>query len=98
MGLGVPLIIVSTFFGRADRNSLFWRILRGKGWEVKLLGKSLYLHSTSLVSGVIFVALGILMVSGRLALLGNLVPDDLALRVAEIFAGIEDWLIARLGG
>ena len=33
LGLGLPLIIVSTFFGRASRKSLFWRILRGKGWD-----------------------------------------------------------------
>jgi len=98
MGLGVPLIVVSTFFGRADRDSLFWRILRGKGWEVKLFGKTLYLHSTTVVSGILFIALGILMVSGRLILLNNLVPDDLALRAAEIFAGIEEWLVSRLGG
>jgi cytochrome c biogenesis protein CcdA len=32
LGLGLPLIIVSTFFGRASRNSLFWRALKGKGW------------------------------------------------------------------
>ncbi len=32
VGLGLPLIIVSTFFGRASRKSLFWRVLRGKGW------------------------------------------------------------------
>jgi cytochrome c-type biogenesis protein len=34
LGLGLPLIIVSTFFGRASRQSLFWRILRGKGWSL----------------------------------------------------------------
>ncbi|MCP5097757.1 MAG: cytochrome c biogenesis protein CcdA [Chloroflexi bacterium] len=34
MGLGLPLIVVSTFFGRISRKSLFWRVLRGKGWEV----------------------------------------------------------------
>jgi cytochrome c-type biogenesis protein len=98
MGLGVPLIVVSTFFGRADRDSLLWRILRGKGWEVKLFGKTLYLHSTTMVSGFLFIALGILMVSGRLTLLNNLVPDDLALCVTEIFAGVEEWLVSRLGG
>lgn len=32
LGLGLPLILVSTFFGQASRNSLFWRLLRGKGW------------------------------------------------------------------
>lgn len=34
LGLGLPLLIVSTFFGRMSRQSLFWRALRGKGWEV----------------------------------------------------------------
>ena len=33
LGLGLPLIIVSTFFGRASRKSLFWRLLKGKGWN-----------------------------------------------------------------
>ncbi len=102
LGLGLPLIIVSAFFGRADRNSLFWRILRGKGWEVKLPGRTrtraLFLHSTSIVSGLLFIGLGALMVAGRLALLDNLAPENLALNIAEVTAGIEDWLIARLGG
>ncbi len=35
---------------------------------------------------------------GRLALLDNLAPENLALDIAEVIAGIEDWLIARLGG
>jgi cytochrome c-type biogenesis protein len=33
LGLGLPLIIVSTFFGRASRKSLFWRLLKGRGWD-----------------------------------------------------------------
>lgn len=33
LGLGLPLLVVSTFFGRMSRQSLFWRALRGKGWE-----------------------------------------------------------------
>ena len=32
LGLGLPLLLVSTFFGRMSRKSLFWRVLRGKGW------------------------------------------------------------------
>jgi len=98
MGLGVPLMLVSTFFGRADRDSLFWRILRGKGWQVTLFGQSLFLHSTNIISGILFIFLGILMISGRLTLLNSLAPEDLALRVAEAFANIEDWLISLLGG
>lgn len=32
LGLGLPLLVVSTFFGRLPRDSFFWRLLRGKGW------------------------------------------------------------------
>jgi cytochrome c-type biogenesis protein len=45
IGLGLPLIIVSTFFGRASRKSLFWRALRGKGW---------FLNTHLLVVGLIW--------------------------------------------
>lgn len=34
LGLGLPLLIVSTFFGRMSRKSFFWRVLRGKGWDI----------------------------------------------------------------
>lgn len=34
LGLGLPLLVVSTFFGRMSRQSLFWRALRGRGWEL----------------------------------------------------------------
>jgi cytochrome c biogenesis protein CcdA len=152
LGLGLPLIIVSTFFGRADRNGLFWRTLRGKGWNVSvrsiLVGLiwalaiwrilvaavqyafinigtfsgqeftsfheigllvvaiigvvlwnltssdrreriQLHLHSTQLVSGAMFVLLGLLFLNGTLATFNTLVPPDLAIW----FAGLEDRII-----
>lgn len=152
LGLGLPLIIVSTFFGRADRNGLFWRTLRGKGWNVSvrsilvgliwalaiwrilvaavqyaflnigyLSGQEfttlheigllvvaitgvvlwtltspehreriqLHLHSTQLVSGAMFVLLGLLFLNGSLATFNTLVPPDLAIW----FAGLEDRII-----
>ena len=36
IALGLPLIIISTFFGRASRQSIMWRTLRGKGWNVNV--------------------------------------------------------------
>jgi cytochrome c-type biogenesis protein len=152
LGLGLPLIIVSTFFGRADRNGLFWRTLRGKGWNVSvrsilvgliwalaiwrilvaavqyaflnigyLSGQEftalheigllvvaitgvvlwtltspehreriqLHLHSTQLVSGAMFVLLGLLFLNGSLATFNTLVPPDLAIW----FAGLEERII-----
>jgi cytochrome c-type biogenesis protein len=151
LGLGLPLIIVSTFFGRASRQSLFWRILRGKGWSVTaptfllalvwalaiwlilvsvaryafatiaslqgqaltpahvvgllvitVLGAALWvfagpgerrtelhLHSTSLVSGALFILLGYLMVAGRLTVFNSLASTDVALWLI----GIEERLV-----
>lgn len=152
MGLGLPLIIVSTFFGRANRKSLFWRTLKGKGWKVDshlivvavvwalalwrvlvafseyafqnlslfagqeftlaheygilaivLAGAALWvfsksgnrttklqLHSTQLISGVLFIFMAILMLNGTLAEFNALIPTDLAIW----FAGVEEQLIA----
>lgn len=157
MGLGLPLIIVSTFFGRQSRDSLFWRILRGKGWAVTvptmlvgivwalavwrilvaainfvmsnnlvgfLTGQALtpgqevgilvvvilavalwiyagteerrtllHLHSTQLISGGLFILLGLLMLEGALATFNNLIPADLSIW----FADFEEALIGLFG-
>lgn len=141
LGLGLPLLVVSTFFGRMSRKSLFWRLLKGKGWQwdthmiavaliwslaiwrilvafaeyafrrfdflagqqftlghelgllvVVLLGAALWvytspderrtivhLHTTQLVSGALFVLMGVLLLNGTLASFNSLIPPDLAL-------------------
>ncbi|MCA9996430.1 MAG: cytochrome c biogenesis protein CcdA [Anaerolineales bacterium] len=151
LGLGLPLLLVSTFFGRMSRKSLFWRILRGKGWEwhthmlvvaavwalaiwrnvvavveyafrrfavfdgqtfgvgheigllvLVLAGAALWvytspqerqttvqLHSTQLISGALFIVIGMLMLNGQLAAFNNLIPPQLA----EWLAIQEEWLI-----
>jgi cytochrome c biogenesis protein CcdA len=151
LGLGLPLLIVSTFFGRASRKSLFWRVLRGRGWrinthvlvvalvwalaiwrilaavvqyafdnistfsgqeftlfhEIGLLiialgGAALWvytspgrekevqiqLHSTQLISGGLFIFMGLLLLTGRLAQFNNLLPADLTVW----FSGFEESL------
>lgn len=145
LGLGLPLVVVSTLFGRASRQSLFWRVLRGKGWRVKapiaavgvlwalaiwrilvaagnyalsdfntltarplapwqeygLLAVALavvvlwlatsrekwrvtlQLHSTQLISGALFILLGLFMLSGILTAFNALIPPDLAIWFAD---------------
>lgn len=140
LGLGLPLLIVSVFFGRMSRQSLFWRALRGKGWdwnthvfvvaliwalavwriavavteyafrnfayfrgyefsvgiEIGLLvlavaGAALWtftssdekktvvhLHSTQLISGGLFLVMGLLMLEAQLSYFNNVIPPSLA--------------------
>jgi hypothetical protein len=49
----------------------------------------LHLHTTQLVSGTLFILMGLFLLSGTLASFNNLVPPDLALWFAEF----EDKLI-----
>jgi cytochrome c-type biogenesis protein len=156
LGLGLPLIVVSTFFGRASRKSLFWRILRGKGWQVSapalaigliwavaiwfilmavadylffhvdaLAGQELttfhrigllviavmavglwiaagpnkgridlHLHSTQLVSGLLFILLGVMMLTGQLTAFNSLASTDLA----QCIIAVEDQVVTRFTG
>jgi cytochrome c-type biogenesis protein len=156
LGLGLPLIIISTFFGRASRDSLLWRVMRGKGYELNvhmvvvgliwslavwrilvaaaeyafrnfdfLAGQqfstfheigllliaiaggtlwvfttpgehrtTLHLHSTQAISGLLFILLGLLLLSSRLATFNALVPPDLAIW----FADFEDKFILFFSG
>jgi len=93
LGLGLPLILVSTFVGRMDRDSFIWRLMRGKGWEVKLGALSLHFHSTSIVSGLLFIALGAMMFTGRLTLFNRYIPADFQIW----FLDVEERLLTLFG-
>ncbi len=154
LGLGLPLIIVSTFFGRMSRQSAFWRMLRGKGWswdthifvvaliwvlalwriiaafaqyairELDALGgvtftpvlefgllallivgailwtvtssesrrTTVHLHSTQLISGALFILLGLLMLEGQMGLVNGVLVRWSAV-VDEQMLRFQGWLL-----
>jgi cytochrome c-type biogenesis protein len=159
LGLGLPLMIVSTFFGRMSRQSLFWRILRGKGWKwdthvivvaliwtlaiwriavafveyafrhaalfggqpftavheygiliILLLSALLWvvtgpqerrttlrLHSTQLISGGLFILLGLMMLESQMGLINGLLAQWSA-EVDEAMLNVQSWLLTSLSG
>jgi len=66
LGLAIPLILISLFFDKLDQNGRFWRFLQGKEWKIKILNKEIAIHSTSLISGILLVIIGLLMSFGYL--------------------------------
>jgi cytochrome c-type biogenesis protein len=158
IGLGLPLLIVSTFFGRASRKSLFWRILRGKGWQwdthmfvvavvwalaiwrilvplteyafrrftflegqtftagheigllvITLLGAALWvftspqerrmtvhLHTTQLVTGALFILIGIMMLEAQLTYINGLFQAWFAAIDERMFT-VQEWLVTVFG-
>jgi cytochrome c-type biogenesis protein len=158
LGLGLPLIIVSTFFGRMSRQSAFWRVLRGKGWdwntsvfvvalvwalalwriaaafaeyaidnfaflsgmeyslalEIGLLVLmvaaaflytitssderriTIHLHTTQLISGALFILLGVMMLEAQMGLINGVLAQWSAV-VDEQTLRLQDWLLASFG-
>ncbi|HYF62465.1 MAG TPA: cytochrome c biogenesis CcdA family protein [Herpetosiphonaceae bacterium] len=71
LGLGLPLMIVATFFNRFGQGSKGWRWLRGRGWEIKLGSRTILLHSTNVLSGLLLIVVGVLLFSGKLSAFNN---------------------------
>lgn len=74
VGLGLPLIVIAAFFGQLNKNSLFWRILRGRGWEIQIGSRAVLLHTTNLFSGALLIFLGVVLATGYMTYVNNLVP------------------------
>ena len=72
LGLGTPLIVLATYLSRLDKRSRLWRIMRGRGFQVDLGFTTLYVHTTSIASGVLLIAMGVLLATGQLSTLSRL--------------------------
>jgi len=93
LGLGMPLIIVASFFNRLGSGTRFWRLMQGRGWEVRLGGTTLHLHSTGIVSGLLLIAMGYLLASGQLAAITQVAASSpLANWVIETEERLRGWL------
>lgn len=65
-GLGLPIFLLVNAFSAAGPGSRVAKVMKGCGWEIQLGGRTLYLHSTAVVSGLLLVALGLLLATGQL--------------------------------
>ncbi len=73
-GLSIPLLLLSLYFDNIDRDSLVWRIIKGRLLRTRILGREFCVHSTSLISGMLLIILGVLMAFGYLYAFNTLVP------------------------
>lgn len=67
LGLGMPLMLLAGYISRLGPESRFWRLVRGRGFELNLGFARLHLHTTSIASGALLIAMGALLASGRMA-------------------------------
>lgn len=97
LGLATPLTLLATFFGRIGRGSHIGNVLRGRGFSVKIAGWTVHLHTTSLISGLMLIAVGVLLATGQLTWLTRQWAGGAGGRIAW---ALESWLsrIFGLGG
>ena len=89
LGLGAPLMLTATFFSRLGPGSPVWRVLRGRGFTLNLGVTTLHLHTTSVISGLLLIAMGTLLATGQLAALSAMaVRSPLAGWVLDLEAGL----------
>lgn len=94
MGLGLPLILLAVFFNRLGTGSGFWRFIRGRGFEVNLFGQTLYLHTTSIISGLLMVLMGLLLMTGQLEAITRVTSNS---GLAQWWVQLESW-VSRIFG
>lgn len=88
-GLGLPIFLVVNALTAGGPGSRVARAMRGRGWEPKIAGRTIYLHSTELISGALLIALGLLLATGQLTTISEqLVSSPLT----EFDLKIERWI------
>jgi len=76
LGLGLPLILISTFFSRLGNKSPFWKFIRGKAINIKLFGQTISIHTTGFISGLLLIGMGVLIMTGTLNWLSQIGLDS----------------------
>jgi cytochrome c-type biogenesis protein len=96
LGLGAPLILVATFFSRLGQGSWFWKVMRGRGFTLQLGTMNLHLHTTSLISGTLLIAMGVLLATGQMATLSAwAIRTPLAQWVLELETSLSNFFGGR---
>jgi cytochrome c-type biogenesis protein len=89
LGLGSPLILVAAFFSRLGAGSSFWKVMRGRAFELNLGFTTIHLHSTSILSGLMLIVMGILLATGQIT---TLTAWSQQTPLAQWAVGLEQWL------
>lgn len=90
VGLAMPLILMSTYLERVNKESRLWKIAEGKELQLKFGNKIFSLHTNNLISGLLFVVLGYLIFSGILFAFNQYIA---ATSFQKLIFGIEEWFL-----
>jgi len=89
LGLGLPImLLVMALRGGSSHRDVASR-LRGRSFSVSAAGRTLHLHTTAVVSGLLLIGLGMLLLTGEMTRLSEQLA---ASRFSQWLVGIERWI------
>lgn len=91
VGLGLPLILVATLCGNLPKDGMFWTLLRGKGWNIPIGRKTVFLHTTNLFSGILLILLGVVLATGYMTYVNSLIPIEIQLWFSKFEEAVLQW-------
>lgn len=96
LGVGTPLIITAAWFSRLGTGTRFWRIMRGYGFRLNVGAITLHLHTTSMISGLLLIAMGYLLASGQMNVFSQwALQTPLTQWVLQLDEGLRNVFIGR---
>ena len=93
VGLAIPLILISTYLEKINKESRLWKIIEGKELHIKFGNKIFSIHTNNLISGLLFIIMGYLIFSGILFAFNQYVA---ATSFQKFIYGIEDLLLGLI--
>ena len=94
LGLGVPIIALTSVVRGVDKNGRFWRVLRGRGFSLNLGFTTIHMHTTSIISGGLLIMVGVLLATGQLAVFSRwAIQSSLTQWVLSVEDGMRQFLL-----
>ncbi len=93
LGLSLPLMLLSTYLQKS-KSSIVYKIMKGKAYEIKIGSRTIWIHTNNLISGTLFIFIGILILSGTLTSINNIGASiGIFQRLQTWSLGIEQWIM-----
>ncbi len=89
LGLFLPMIFFALYL-KNSKNSKIWKLFKGKIITFKIANKKIEVHSSTLISGVIFILLGTLIFFGGLLTINKFVGTTF---IQNYLNGLEGFLL-----
>jgi cytochrome c-type biogenesis protein len=89
LGLGLPIFLLVLALKGGGNHREVSRLLRGRSFTHSIGGRTLFLHSTAMISGLLLIGLGVLLATGQMTMLSQELAGS---RLAQLGVEIEGWI------